>query len=116
MNDIFVLALKNKFRMEQEDAVELANTVESVFKGKEEVEDMTIDKYIRALFFELEREKLLKLRREEYKEKGRIIRKFYWSFNTQGIHEVACEKVTEDEYKIYKNIPKEAWLARACCN
>ncbi len=116
MKDIFVSALKNKFNMEQEDAVELANTVESVFNGKKEVEDMSIDKYTRALFFELEREKLLKLRREEYREKGKIIRKFYWSFNSQGIREGICEKVTENEYKIYQNIPKEAWLARACCS
>jgi len=116
MKDIFVSALKNKFNMEQEDAVELANTVESVFNGKEEVEDMSIDKYTRALFFELEREKLLKLRREEYREKGKIIRKFYWSFNSQGIRVGSCEKVTENEYKIYQNIPKEAWLARACCS
>ena len=69
MNDLFVKALKNRFKMKKEDAIELAKTVENIFKGKNEIEDMTIDKYTRSLFFELEREKLLKIRRDEFKEK-----------------------------------------------
>ena len=110
MKRLLVKALKNRFNMEKEDAIALTKIVENIFNGQEEVEDMSIDKYSRALFYELQRERLLKLRREEYKEKGKQIRKYYWSFNNDIIREVAYEKFKEDPYKIYKKIPKEAWL------
>ncbi|MFO7999758.1 MAG: hypothetical protein R6U46_00835 [Marinilabilia sp.] len=63
--------------MKKEDAIGLAKTVETIFKGKKEVEDMNIDKYQRALLYELQKENLLKLRREEMKEKGKNLRKYY---------------------------------------
>ena len=109
MKILFVKALKNKFNMTKEDAVELAKTVESIFNGQEEIEDMTIDKYVRSLFYELQREKILTLRREEYRENGKIIRKFYWSFNHKAIEEVAKLKKIDEPYDIYKKIPKNAW-------
>ncbi len=111
MKRLLVKALKNRFEMAKEDAIALAKTVEEIFNGEEEIEDMTIDKYARALFYELQKEKLLKLRREEYKKKGKIIRKYYWSFNNEVIREIAYEQNREDPYRIYKKIPKEAWVA-----
>lgn len=102
--------------MTKEDAVALAKTVEGIFNGQDEVEDMTIDKYARALFYDLQREKLLKLRREEFKEKGKQMRKYYWSFNNEGIKEVSVEKIKKDPFGIYKKIPKEAWLLRTNIN
>lgn len=116
MKQLLVKALKNMFEMRKEDAVALAKTLEEIFKGQEEVEDMTIDKYARALFYDLQREKLLKLRREEFKEKGKQIRKYYWSFNNDIIKEVACEKINKEPENIYKRIPKEAWLVHSNCN
>jgi hypothetical protein len=113
MKQLLVKALKNRFKMDKEDAIGLAKTVETIFKGKDEIEDMSIDKYVRSLFYELQRERLLKLRREEFKEKGKIIRKYYWSFNNEIIREAAYEKIKEEPYKIYKKIPKEAWLVHA---
>ena len=115
MNNLFVKALINRFNMTKEDAIELAETVKNIFKGKKEIEDMTIDKYTRSLFFELEREKLLKIRRDEFKEQGKSIRKFYWSFNNSIIKAAAYEKTKEDKYKIYQRIPENAWLCRSCC-
>ena len=116
MKQLLVKALKNMFEMTKEDAIALAKTVEEIFKGQEEIEDMTIDKYTRALFYDLQREKLLKLRREEFKEKGKQIRKYYWSFNNDIIREVACEKNNKEQENIYKKIPKEAWLVHSYCN
>jgi len=113
MKRLLVKALANKFSMTKEDAIALAKTVENIFNGKEEIEDMSIDKYTRALFYELQRERLLKLRREEYKEKGKYIRKYYWSFNNDIIREEAYKKYREDKYKIYQKIPKSAWLAHS---
>ena len=113
MKRLLVKALKNKYNMTKEDAIALAKTVENIFNSEEEIEDMSIDKYARALFYELQRERLLKLRREEYKEKGKYIRKYYWSFNNDIIKEEAYKKYREDKYKIYKKLPKSAWLAHS---
>jgi hypothetical protein len=113
MKRLLAKALKNRFAMAKEDSIALAKTVEEIFKGKEEVEDMSIDKYARALFYELQRERMLKIRREEFKEKGKIVRKYYWSFNNDIIKEVAYEKSVEEPFKIYKRLPKEAWLANS---
>ena len=77
---------------------------------------MAIDKYARALLYELQRERLLKIRREEFKEQGRFVRKYYWSFNNDLIRQAAYEKIKEDPYKIYKKIPKNAWLTHSYCN
>lgn len=113
MKRLFVKALTNKFKMTKEDAVALTKTVETIFNGKEEIEDMSIDKYARALFYELQRERLLKLRREEYKEKGKYIRKYYWSYNDNMIREEAYKKYKEEKYKIYQKIPEKAWLVHS---
>ncbi len=117
MNALFVKALKNKFDMDKEDALSVAKTVENVFKGREEVEDMDIDKHVRSLFYELHREKLLKLRREEFKEKGKQMRKYYWSFDTEMIKQGAKpHRKKEDPYTVYKNIPASVWLEHTACN
>ncbi len=116
MKRLLVKALKNRFDMAKEDAIALVKTVEGIFDGEEEIDDMSIDKYARALFYELQREKLLKIRREEFKEQGKFVRKYYWSFNNDIIREVAYEKIKEEPYKIYKKIPKTAWLTHSYCN
>ena len=53
---------------------------------------------------------MLKIRREELKEQGKIIRKYYWSFNNKIIKKAANEKIKKDPYNIYKIIPDDAWL------
>ena len=111
-----MVALKNRFEMAKEDAVALAKTVENIFGGQDEIEDMSIDKYSRQLLYELERQKFLKQRREEFKEKGKITRKFYWSYNERVIKKAAYEEKIDDPYKIYKRIPKEAWVIHTYCN
>jgi NRPS condensation-like uncharacterized protein len=116
MKRLLAKALKNRFNMTNEDSIALSKTVEEIFHGKDEVEDMSIDKYARSLFYELQRERLLKIRREEFKEQGKIIRKYYWSFNNDIIHEAAYEKSKKEPYTIYKKIPKDAWLAHSYCN
>ncbi len=116
MTHLLVKALKNSFEMAKEDAVELAKKVEEIFEGREELEDMSIDKYTRALFYELQRKKLLMQRREEIRENGKIIRKYYWSFDDGSIKDAAYRKTKKDPYKIYKIIPEDAWIKREYCS
>ena len=112
MNNLLMKALKNKFDMSADDARELTKTVESVFNGNKEIEDMSIDKHVRSLFYELHREKLLKLRRDEFKEKGKCIRKYYWSFDKFAIREGADfrPEVDDSPEALYQRIPRKAWL------
>jgi NRPS condensation-like uncharacterized protein len=116
MKRLLSMALKNRFDMAKEDAVALAKTVENIFGGQDEIEDFNIDKYARSLLYELQRENLLKQRREEFKENGRMTRKYYWSFNNEMIKQAAYEEKLEDPYKIYKKIPKDAWITHSYCN
>ena len=113
MNTLLVNALKNAFHMKKEDAEGLAKTVENIFKGRKEIEDMSIDKYQRALLYELQKENLLKLRREELKEEGKKLRKYYWSFNHDQIQQEAHKKQKKEQYKIYRDIPSHAWNNRS---
>ena len=115
MNSLFVKALKNSFDMSKEDAVALAQTVQKVFKGVKEVEDMSLHKDIRSIFNDLHQKNLLCLRREEIKEKGKSVRKFFWSFNSDGIRAEADRRpIEESQYEIYKKIPENAWLVHSC--
>lgn len=116
MDKMLVEALKNAFDMQKEDAIHLAKTVETIFDGNKEIEDMSIDKYARALFYELQRQKLLKIRREEIKEKGKKLRKFYWSFDKKMIKQKAHMKPGNDMFNIYGKIPDNAWIARSAKN
>ena len=110
MKRLLLKALTNRFKMDKDDAIKLTRTVEDIFNGRDEVEDMTIDKYARSLLYELHREKLLNLRREEFKENGKFIRKYYWSLNNENIKNAAYEKIKEDNFGIYKKLPEKAWL------
>ena len=97
--------------MTKEDATAVAQTVQKVFRRMKEVEDMPLHKDVRSIFNDLHQKNLLYLRREELKEKGKIIRKFYWSFNNDGIRTEAYRKpIKESPYEIYKKIPENAWL------
>jgi len=116
MKKLLLMALKKRYNMTNEDAKALTKTIEGIFKGRKEIEDMSIDKYARSLFYELQRENLLKIRREEFKEKSKYIRKYYWSYNNEIIKEEAYRIYREDKYKIYEKIPKEAWLIHLQCN
>jgi hypothetical protein len=111
MNNLFVKALRNGFDMTKEDATALAQTVQKVFRRSKEVEDMSLHKDVRSIFIDLHQKNLLCLRREELNEKGKITRKFYWSFNNDGIHAEAYRKpIKESPYEIYNKIPENAWL------
>jgi hypothetical protein len=115
MNSLFVKALKNGFDMTKEDAAALAQTVQKVFRGHKEVEDMSLHKDVRSIFNDLHQKNLLYLRREELNEKGKFIRRYYWSYNDDGIRSEAYRKpIKEAPYDIYKKIPENAWLLHSC--
>ncbi len=114
MKTLFKRALKNGFDMTNEDADALVKTINKAFHGRKEIEDMRLDKHVRSLFYELHQMNFLSLRREEVKENGKNVRKFYWSFNIDGIRDGAKRKlIVEEPYAIYEKIPRSAWLVHS---
>ena len=109
-------ALKNRFDMSDEDAKALARVVKNIFNGKKEIEDSSIDKYVRALLYELQKERFVKVRREECREKNRFLRRYYWYLNMEVIEKEASRMVEEDPGRIYRILPKRAWLSRSKYN
>ena len=109
-------ALKNKFEMSDDDARALAKIVKNIFNGRKEIEDSSIDKYVRALFYELQKERLIKVRREEYKEKNRLLRRYYWYLDIEAIKKEANRVVEDDPGKIYRVLPKRVWLSKSRYN
>ena len=68
--------------------------INKAFRGRKEVEDMSLDKNVRSIFYDLLQKNLLAQRREEIKENGKFIRKYFWSFNNDGIKAEVYRKAT----------------------
>jgi len=105
---LLVKALINAFEMKEEDALALAEIVKRIFNGKKEIEDNSISKEVRALFYELENIKLLRVRREEHKES--MQRKYYWSLNRDALEKIANSKESDRVSELYRTLPRRAWL------
>jgi hypothetical protein len=110
-------ALSRIFNMMREDAEATAKVVETAFKGEDEVNDEDLDKDVRSLFYALEKESLLQVRRTEYKFDGQVRRAYFWRLNR-------LEKLGLDEFgpviskddieatKVYRQLPQEIWARR----
>lgn len=110
-------ALRRAFNMVVEDARATAETVESAFQGEDEVNDEDLDKEIRSLFYTLEKEKLLNVRRTEYKFDGQVRRAYFWRVNDldswapEGDVSPKAEDV--EALKVYRALPPSLWVRRS---
>jgi len=119
MKDVMKLLTKafmNRFDMSEEDASSLAKIVQGVFDGRKEIEDSLISKEIRALFYELENNRLLKVRREEQKRGKLVLRRYYWSMNYEIIRRAANGKKEDEVSRLYAALPRRAWSSRSYFN
>lgn len=102
--------------MMKEDAEATATVVSSVFRGEDEVNDEDLDKEIRALFYTLEKEQLLGIRRTEYKFEGQTRRAYFWRLKTLADENLdsgaALSREEQELQKVYRGLPQELW-ARA---
>jgi len=119
MGDVSKLeqALRRVFKMMREDAVATAEVVDKAFKGEDEVNDEDLDKDIRSLFYALEKESLLQVRRTEYKFEGQVRRAYFWRLNrleALGLEDFgpAISKEDLEASKIYRQLPQELWARR----
>ncbi|HEX9816505.1 MAG TPA: hypothetical protein VGB18_05955 [Candidatus Thermoplasmatota archaeon] len=109
-----VLALRRAFNMMKDDAEATAGVVSSVFRGDDEVNDEDLDKEIRALFYTLEKEELLGIRRTEYKFEGQTRRAYFWRLKKlpdQDLDATPAGLSREDieALKVYRALPQELW-------
>lgn len=111
-------ALRQAFNMMREDAAATARVVETAFRGEDEVNDEDLDKEIRSLFYTLEKERLLQVRRTEYKFEGQVRRAYFWRLNK--LDEWALDdfgpvlsKDDIDASRLYRSLPQENWARRA---
>lgn len=99
--------------MVREDAEATASVVSSIFRGEDEVNDEDLDKEARALFYTLEKEQLLGIRRTEYKFEGQTRRAYFWRLKTLADEQLAGESALSREdveaAKVYRALPTEMW-------
>ncbi len=111
-------ALLRVFKMVREDAEATARVVESAFNGEDEVNDEDLDKEVRSLFYLLEKENLLQVRRTEYKFEGQVRRAYFWRLN--NLEELRMDdafgaSVTKDDLdatKVYWQMSSDMWNRR----
>ncbi len=96
--------------MAKEDASVVAEGVKNIFRDQEEVEDALISKDCRVLFYTLQDEGLMAVRRSEVKQEGSSVplRRYYWS-----LKEPEKLKKEEGEENPYERIPADVWSSRA---
>jgi len=110
-------ALRRIFNMMREDAEATAKVVETAFKGEDEVNDEDLDKDVRSLFYALEKESLLQVRRTEYKFDGQVRRAYFWRVSrieSLGLQDFgpAVSKEDLEASKVYRQLPQELWARK----
>lgn len=105
-----ISGLSARFDMAGEDAASIVDEIKNIFRDQEEIEDSIISKEVRTLFYALQDEGLMKVRREEVKVKGEPLpmRLYYWSVNEPKEE----RKERKDEDNIYDTVPPEVWRRR----
>ena len=104
--------LRRRLAMLKEDAVAVAHTVESAFAGHEEVEDEHLDKDLRQLFYDLQDEKILDVRRAEYSRDGRLLRGYFWHIRDDTGDLPAPRAEADPTERLYRRLPDHAWEHR----
>lgn len=110
-----VRALRRAFDMMKEDAEATAKVVETVFRGEDEVNDEDLDRELRSLFYTLEREQLVGIRRTEYKFEGQTRRAYFWRLNdledalSDGRDDEGLSAEEREAMKVYQALPLERW-------
>lgn len=107
-----VEALRNKMRMLKEDALAVAHTVESAFAGQDEVPDDHLDKDLRQVFYDLQDEKILDVRRRDYVEDGRLLRGYFWHVRDDGGAPIVERGPEDPAQRLYRRLPEAAWEHR----
>lgn len=105
--------LVERMRMVREDAAAVAKVVEEAFAGSSELDDERLDKDLRQVFYSLQDEKVLDVRREERRESGLQRRHYLWHVR-DGQVPAAAEHAQQrdDQERLYERLSDDAWERR----
>lgn len=108
-----VRLLVDRMRMLREDASAVAKVVEDAFAGNTELDDELIDKDLRQVFYSLQDEKVLDIRREERREDGVPRRHYIWHLRDEDALGLEPERRHRDEAeRLYSKLADDAWERR----
>lgn len=100
-------------RMLREDASAVAKVVEEAFRGESELDDDMLDPQLRQVFYDLQDGDILKVRREEVMEEGRLMRRYNWSVQDDARLSPRMRRAEHDEFEdLYEGLKDVAWQRR----
>lgn len=99
-------------RMLKEDAAAVAHVVEDAFKGEAEVDDEKLDKDLRQVFYDLQNEKILEVRRDESRQDGHDRRHYYWRVRDETESDLGFSippPARDETERLYARLSESAW-------
>lgn len=106
--------LSEKMRMMREDALAVSQVVEEAFAGRSELDDEVLDKDLRQVFYDLQDEKILEVRRIELRQDGQARRQYLWRVREEEAPDEAPARAAPDPAeKLYHKLGEAAWERRA---
>ncbi len=106
--------LRDKLRMMRDDALAVAHVVEDAFRGEDELNDEFLDSELRSMFYQLQDEGVLDVRRTEYKLDGRDRRAYFWRMRDDEVVPMAGNGVLRPDHtsRMYHRLEEQAWARR----
>jgi hypothetical protein len=109
-----VRLLLDRMRMMREDAVAVGQVIDEAFQGQSELDDERLDKDLRQVFYDLQDEKILDVRRVEVRdERGQQRRHYMWRVREDDLPEPAAAPAHPDPAeRLYHKLPESHWERR----
>lgn len=107
-----VQLLLERMRMVREDALAVSKVVEEAFAGASELDDERLNKDLRQVFYSLQDEKVLDVRREERRVDGVDRRHYLWHLRESGGELAEAPRVRTPAERLYERLSDEAWERR----
>lgn len=104
--------LAQRMRMLREDAAAVAKVVDEAFAGQSELDDEVLDKDLRQVFYNLQDEKVLDIRREERRGDGGLKRHYLWRVRDDLVGDVEVRPARDATERLYGRLDDEAWSRR----
>ena len=104
--------LRERMRMLREDAVAVAHVVEEAFQGRSELDDELLHKDVRQVFYDLQAEKILDVRREEIRVDGVDRRQYLWRIRDDIAADLPAPTAPDPTERLYHRLDDEAWERR----
>lgn len=104
--------MRQRMRMVREDALAVSAVVEQAFRGGDEVDDENLNKDLRQLFYDLQDEKILDVRREERVVEGQARRHYLWHVREDEAPAFGEGLKPDPASRLYHRLGDAAWERR----